>query len=106
MTLSPRIADNPLLAGLPPVERARLLAELDEQRYGAGEVIIRLGDPGDALYLLVEGAVEVRTGPSGAQAPVVVLQAPEYFGEQALLTGDPRTTSVVAAGVVVVGRLP
>ena len=107
MTLSPRIADNPLLAELPAVERAKLLAELEERRYAPGEIIFRAGAPGDALYLLVEGAVEVRTGPAGApQAAVVVLQAPDYFGEQALLTGDPRTTTVVAASDVLVARLP
>ena len=54
MTLSPRIADNPLLAELPAVERAKLLAELEERRYAPGEVIFRAGAPGDGLYLLVD----------------------------------------------------
>ena len=43
MTLTPAIADIPLFAGLPPVERSKLLAELEEQRYAAGDVIVRAG---------------------------------------------------------------
>ena len=106
MSLPPTIVDNPLFAGLAPVERARLLAELEERRYRAGEVIFRAGDPADGLYLLVEGTVEVRAGEPGAERPIVRLRAPDYFGEQALLTGDPRTTTTVARSDVVVARLP
>ena len=105
MTLSPAIAEIPLFAGLSPVERSKLLAELEERRYAAGDVIVRAGEPGDALCLLVAGAVEVRSGPAGSEAVVAELRAPDHFGEQALLTGDPRTATVVATGDVVVASL-
>src|SRR5262245_10174826 len=105
MSLSPRIAENPLLVGLPPVEQAKLLAELEERHYAPGEIIFHAGDPGDALYLLAEGAVELRTGLPENEAVVTVLHAPDHFGEQALLTGDPRGTTVRAVGEVLVARL-
>ncbi|HLH25288.1 MAG TPA: SLC13 family permease [Chloroflexota bacterium] len=105
MSLPSEIAANPLFDGLPPVESAKLIAELEPRRYAPGEVIFRVGTPGDGLYLLAEGAVEVRTGPAGQEASIIVLRAPDYFGEQALLTGDPRSTTVIAVGDVLVGRL-
>ena len=105
MSLSPRIAENPLFEGLPPVERAKLLAELEERRYSAGEVIFDAGDFGDVLYLLVEGVVERRAGP-GDDAILGTLHAPDFFGEQALFTGDPRTATIVAASDVLVALLP
>lgn len=106
MSLTPEILENPLLGGLPPVERAKLLADVEERDYAPGEVIFRAGSPGDALYLLLAGSVAVHTGPPGAEALVGVLRAPDYFGEQALLTGDPRSTTVIAVEPVRVARLP
>ncbi len=69
-------------------EVARLLRPRD---FPAGAVIMRRGEPGDCMYFVVEGEYEVQlqTGP-------LHLGAGEFFGELALLTGDPRNATVVA----------
>ncbi len=69
-------------------EVARLLRPRD---YPAGAVIMRRGEPGDCMYFVVEGEYEVQL-----QADSLRLGAGHFFGELALLTGDPRNATVVA----------
>jgi len=56
-----------------------------------GEKVIRRGDRGDGMYFLSSGAVEVRVGDR-----IFPLEPGAFFGEMALLTGEPRTADVVA----------
>jgi len=69
-----------------------LIAE-EEEREG-GEVVIREGEMGDALYLVVEGKVRVRKG----EREVAELGEREVFGEMALLDPAPRSATVEAVG--------
>jgi voltage-gated potassium channel len=69
-------------------EVAHLLRPHD---YPAGAVIMRRGDPGDCMYFIASGEVEIRLGPTP-----VHLGPGAFFGEVALLTGDPRNATVVA----------
>ena len=70
-------------------EVARLLRPRD---YPAGAVVMRRGEGGDCMYFVVDGEVEIRltTGP-------LYLGAGQFFGELALLTGEPRNATVVTA---------
>jgi voltage-gated potassium channel len=70
-------------------EVARLLRRRD---YPARAVIMRRGETGDCMYFVVEGEVEIQL-PSGP----VYLGSDQFFGELALLTGDPRNATVAAA---------
>jgi voltage-gated potassium channel len=70
-------------------EVARLLRPRD---YPGGAVIMRRGEPGDCMYFVVEGEVEIQL-----QTGSLYLGAGQFFGELALLTGDPRNATVVAA---------
>jgi voltage-gated potassium channel len=70
-------------------EVARLLRPRD---YPAGAVIVRRGEPGDCMYFIASGEVEIEIGPEPLS-----LGTGEFFGELALLTGTPRTATVVAA---------
>jgi voltage-gated potassium channel len=70
-------------------EVARLLRSRD---YPQGAVIMRRGEAGDCMYFVVEGEVEVQL-----QSGPIYLGADEFFGELALLTGEPRNATVVAA---------
>jgi CRP-like cAMP-binding protein len=81
-----------------PAEAQEILAALFRvERYAAGRVMVTEGEPGDTLYLIVEGqvAVTLRT-PSG---PVVLttLGPGELFGELALLTPGHRRQATVTA---------
>src|SRR5262245_57548123 len=84
-----------LFANLPREVLARLVSEFDELEVPAGRTVFSQGDPGDALYVIVTGAVEVR-GRGGAGERVAVLGPGDCLGEMALVTGDPRSATVVA----------
>jgi hypothetical protein len=63
-----------------------------------GELIVREGDPGHELYLLLEGEVEVWTGWGGPNPKLLNrLEAVSYFGEMAVLDDETRTATVVVA---------
>ncbi|MCD6507010.1 SpoIIE family protein phosphatase [Candidatus Poribacteria bacterium] len=61
--------------------------------YSPGDVLIEQGDPGDALYLVIEGSVRIlRDG-----VEITQRGAGECIGEMALIDNAPRSASVVAA---------
>jgi predicted acylesterase/phospholipase RssA/CRP-like cAMP-binding protein len=62
----------------------------------AGEVLFRQGDVGDSLYAIVTGRVRMLVGEPGAERAIRDLGPGEVIGEMALLTGEPRTATVVA----------
>lgn len=70
-------------------EVARLLRSRD---YPAGAVIMRRGEPGDCMYFVVDGEVEIQL-----QSGPLYLGSDNFFGELALLTGEPRNATVIAA---------
>jgi CRP-like cAMP-binding protein len=78
---------------------AELRSFMEEREWGPGSVIVRQGDPGDAFFVIVEGEVQVEREASPGATPAVVarLGPGDYFGELALITGEPRNASVVAA---------
>jgi voltage-gated potassium channel len=65
---------------------------LRPREFPARAFIIRRGEPGDCMYFIVAGEVEVRLRPEPKR-----LGAGNFFGEAALLTGAPRNATVVAA---------
>jgi voltage-gated potassium channel len=67
---------------------AQLLRARD---YPAGAVVVRRGERGDCMYFVASGEVEIRVMPE-----TIRLGAGDFFGELALLTGDPRNATVVA----------
>jgi small-conductance mechanosensitive channel/CRP-like cAMP-binding protein len=78
-------------------ELAELSVKMRPRLVKAGHVVVRQGDPGDFLYVLGEGILDVEVA-RGALAPVQDRIAPgEVFGEISLLTGEPRTATVIAA---------
>lgn len=84
-------------------EHARLLSAvceiLEPAKFAAGEIIIREGDIGNALYILYEGTVQVRRKtPNNDQFAVANLTTEQnvFFGEVALVDKDTRSASVYA----------
>jgi small-conductance mechanosensitive channel/CRP-like cAMP-binding protein len=75
-------------------ERARFV------EYGPGQPVVRQGEQGDSLFLVARGDVAVRVKPD-SDAPekeVARLGRGALFGEMSVLTGEPRTATVVATG--------
>jgi CRP-like cAMP-binding protein len=92
------LAKVPVFVPLGADELELLSRDAVRQQYGHGEFVVRQGDPGDALFVILEGTaiVSVRDE-QGAVREVARLSRGEFFGEMALLTGEPRTASVTAA---------
>jgi small-conductance mechanosensitive channel/CRP-like cAMP-binding protein len=85
-----------LFAELSDEERAQLAATCREHLFGAGERIVRQGDPGRSMFVVLDGRVRITLEPSGQE--VATTAAGGFFGEMSMLTGDPRTATVQAMG--------
>ncbi|MCB9563826.1 MAG: cyclic nucleotide-binding domain-containing protein [Kofleriaceae bacterium] len=97
----------PFFAPLPDDKRTQLLARFVPVRAESGEPIVREGHPAGGLYLIVLGAVEI-TKRLGRHRSVILATLNEgaYFGEMSLLSGEPISATVVAAGRVELALLP
>ena len=71
---------------------AAVAAIAREARFRAGERVYSEGDPGDALYVIIEGAVDARS--NGEH--VLRMRAKETFGDLSLLDGAPRPNDIIA----------
>jgi small-conductance mechanosensitive channel/CRP-like cAMP-binding protein len=85
-----------LFAQLDEEARALLASGMREEHFAAGEPVLRQGDAGDACYLVASGTVSVRLGVDGLEHEMTRLGPGELFGEMSLVTGEPRTASVIA----------
>jgi voltage-gated potassium channel len=86
------VAKVPFFHSLGAAVIAEVARMLRPREYPAGSIIMRRGEIGDCMYFLVDGEVEIEVQP----APVI-LGPGTFFGEAALLTGDPRNASIYAA---------
>lgn len=62
----------------------------------AGEVLFRQGDPGDAAYVLLEGALEIWVDIGAERVRMAVLEPPQLVGEIAVFADQPRIATVIA----------
>jgi CRP/FNR family cyclic AMP-dependent transcriptional regulator len=97
------LADEGLLEEVPffklldKDERATLAAVLDEETLQKGKVLFRVGDPGDALYLVRRGKVELWVKDHvGERIVLAVMEAGDFFGELSLLDNGPRAATAEA----------
>ena len=86
----------PLLADLDRISLAELIPSLEQVQVKSGDILYRAGDPADALYLIIDGIVRIFLRPGGRSLELACLGPGDWFGELALLTGEPRTTDVEA----------
>ena len=86
-----------LFAGLDPAALATLAAEGHERTYKRRAAIFYEGDPGDAFYVVVRGAVKVYvTSPQGAEMVLTTVRPPDTLGEVSLFDEGPRSASAEA----------
>ena len=84
-----------IFGSLAETERERMAASARERLYGDGDAIVRQGEAGSSLFVLIAGTAAVTVEPGGE---VARLGPGDYFGEMSLLTGEPRTATVSARG--------
>jgi type IV pilus assembly protein PilB len=87
-----------LFSGLPYEECLLIESRIRPREFAPQQTIVKEGGPGDAMFFIKSGAVEVRKKDpnSGIDFLLSELKAGSCFGEMALLTGKPRAASVVA----------
>ncbi|MGB8295249.1 MAG: cyclic nucleotide-binding domain-containing protein [Polyangia bacterium] len=88
----------PFLSELGPESLAAVLRSLTVLRLTDGQLVVRQGDEGDTLFLVADGELRVFVKTPAGDKDVARLFENTLFGEMALITGQPRTASVAAAG--------
>ena len=92
-----RLTRIPLFSVLNEAERQGLAARLMPRRILKGQPVFLQGDPGDEMYLLVEGRVRICCESlSGREITLDLLTDGGFFGEMALLDGEPRSATAMA----------
>ncbi|HSL45204.1 MAG TPA: SpoIIE family protein phosphatase [Anaerolineales bacterium] len=97
------LARIPFFTALPPDELDRLVAELDTVNLNSGDILFREGDPGEHLYVVVNGELEILMAPDTDNELILnILHEGEYLGEMSLIQpGGLRTASARARGNVI-----
>jgi len=100
------LREVPIFAQLRLDQLESIHRAMRDEAYVRGEVIVREGEPGHELYLLLEGEVEVWAGYGGPSPKLLNrLTAVSYFGEMAVLDDETRTATIVVARDVRVASL-
>ncbi len=102
MSISSEICDKirgrGLFAEFSDVELEELIDLLDQHQVADGETIVKQDDPGDCMYIVVDGEARVMHHRGGRDISLAVLKPGDFFGEIALVDSGPRSADVVAQG--------
>lgn len=95
--MSAVLARVPLFSGVEPATLELLAHSLQRRAVRAGKPIFRQDDPGSSLFVIDTGVVKVqRTSPEGKEVILTILGPGDFFGELALLDGEPRSADAIA----------
>ena len=87
-----------LFGDLDENELSRIARLLKEHKVPENEVIFNQGDPGDGLYIVLQGRVRIATTDSFGRERVLAFYGPgEFLGDMAVLTGAPRSATASAS---------
>ena len=101
------LGSNRLFAGLPTDIVSEFGADVDLFAYEKDDIIFNEGEAGDCLYLVCEGNVRIsKLGRNGQQETLGFIQPGNFFGEMALIDGQPRSAQATSASErTVLGRV-
>jgi CRP-like cAMP-binding protein len=87
----------PIFSMLDPKDLETLAAMVHPQHFRKGQIIFYQGDPGNAMYVLLKGAVRMTLpSESGPEVMVALLRPRDHFGELAVLDGGCRYVTAIA----------
>ena len=90
-----------IFAPLSAEEKEEVARSAIRSVYAPGELILRRGDPGDSMFVIYRGNVQVwLPSRDGNPQQVAELKPGNFFGEMALLTGEPRNADVITVSEV------
>jgi diguanylate cyclase (GGDEF)-like protein len=90
------LAHVPLFSGLERVDLERLARAVRCEAFAPGEEIVRIGDAGHALFVVLDGTVTVVYPSRSADVELARMGAGDFFGEMAILNEKPRSATVRA----------
>jgi CRP/FNR family cyclic AMP-dependent transcriptional regulator len=100
------LGEIPLFQLLGEEERRELASQLEMVRYASGHMVFHIGDPGDSMYIVCKGELEIFFKNDTGER--IVLERPkpgDFFGELAFLESGCRSASVMAVTDAEVFRL-
>lgn len=95
----------PLLQGLTKQQIMKISDSVEIVKFNIGDYVIRKGSEGNIFYMIKEGTVRVVNVGANGQFSDHTLGPGDYFGERALITGEPRAADVLAESRVTVMAL-
>lgn len=100
------LSRSEMFQGLSRVNQARLLGSLEKMTVPEATTIFQDGDPGDSMYIIEQGQVQIYTLlADGKKHPLALLREGDIFGEMALLTGQPRSAAAEVQSDAILYRL-
>jgi CRP/FNR family transcriptional regulator/CRP/FNR family cyclic AMP-dependent transcriptional regulator len=100
------IIEIPIFSSLSREDLDKVLGKMEECSFNAGSIIFSQGERADSFYLIESGSVEVVVkGVTGKPETVAVLGPQYWFGEMGLLSGEPRSASVITVKETVLWKL-
>src|SRR5436190_6065281 len=101
-----QLAQNRLFEGIESDLLDEIAPDVHVVELDAGDIIFREGDPGDSLYLVGQGSVKIsKSGRGGQQETLGFIQSGNFFGEMALLDGEPRSAMATACEPTLLGAV-
>jgi CRP-like cAMP-binding protein len=95
------LAGIPLFSGIAKRKLRKIAQEAQFAEYAPGDSVILTGAPADSFYVILGGKANVVGKPAARP-----LSTGDYFGEMALLDGEPRSATIMATDILHVMRLP
>lgn len=95
----------PMFANLPASKLKLLAFASDRVTFGAGEILFRQGDDGDAAYIVIEGKVDVLVSSNGTDTVVAELGKNAFVGDMGVISDMPRTATIRAQTDLVTLRI-
>ncbi|MFI5400479.1 MAG: cyclic nucleotide-binding domain-containing protein [SAR324 cluster bacterium] len=97
-----RLRKVPLFQGFTDAELIRLLRIIQVRQFIANQYVFREGEPGDKMYVLVSGLVEIRQTRGGQEKVLVQMKPGDCFGEMAIIDSGPRSADAYVVNACMV----